>query len=71
MCNIERTLKRGVVTPHTAYNKEEVEGHKLEIQEILGVLTTAASAAESRTRLTLPLAVLYGILIVPRFAPLS
>jgi len=69
MCEIERTLKRGATTPHIAYRKEEVEGHKLEIQEILSVLT--ATAAESRTLLTLPSPILCGILTVPRFTPLS
>ena len=36
---IERTLKRWANAPHTEYDKEEVDGHKLEIQQILGTLT--------------------------------
>ena len=38
LCEIEQTLRRGTDTPHAKYDKEIVEGHKLEIQEILGVL---------------------------------
>jgi len=53
MCKIEQTLKGGAMTPPTVYNKEEIEAHKLEIQDILGILTAAASAVESRTPSTL------------------
>ena len=59
------------MAPHPAYKKEEVEAYKLEIQEILVVLTTAVSTAESRTPLTLPLATLYEILITRQFTHLS
>ena len=37
MCEIERTLRGRANTPHTEHNREKVEEHKLEIQEILGV----------------------------------
>ena len=37
---IERTLWGGTNTPHTEYDKEKVEGHKLETQRILSTLTT-------------------------------
>ena len=43
MCEIERTLRRGANTPHTGYNKERVEEHKREIQEVLGVLSSQRS----------------------------
>ena len=43
MCEIERTLRRGANTPHTGYNKERVEEHKREIQEVLGVLNSQRS----------------------------
>ena len=35
---MERTLTNGSNAPHTKYCKEEVEEHKRQIQEILGVL---------------------------------
>lgn len=38
MCEIERTLRRGINAPHTEYNKKKVEKYKLEIQKLLGVL---------------------------------
>ena len=38
MCQIEWALKRGANTPHAEYDKEKVEEHKLEIQEILSAL---------------------------------
>ena len=37
LCEIERTLRSGVNPPHTKYDKEKVEEHKLEIREILDV----------------------------------
>ena len=40
---IERTLRRGASTPHTKHNKESVEGHMLEIERILGALTSLSS----------------------------
>lgn len=56
---IERTLGRGANTPHTKYNKEMVEGYKLEIQEILGVLDSQSSPLDEslgETRSTAPVA---------------
>jgi len=35
---LERTLRRGANSPQTKYNKEKVEGYKLEIQQILQAL---------------------------------
>lgn len=43
MNEIERTLRRTASTPHTKFNREQVEGLKLEIQQILGVLNAAAT----------------------------
>jgi len=40
----ERTLRGGVNTSHTIYDKEKVEEHKLAIQEILGVLSLRNSS---------------------------
>jgi len=44
MSEIERTLRRGANTPHTKYNKDKTEGHKLEIQEILDTLNAPSSS---------------------------
>ena len=46
ICEIERTLRRGASTPHTGYNKDKVEGHRLEIQEILGTLNAPNSPSD-------------------------
>ena len=43
MCKIELTLRRGANLPHLEYGKDKVEEYKLEIQEILGVLTAMNS----------------------------
>ena len=43
VCEIERTLRRGANTPRAGYNKEKVEGHKREIQEVLVVLSSQRS----------------------------
>ena len=43
MRKIERTLRKGANTPHTEHNKEKVEGHMLEIKQILGTLTSLSS----------------------------
>ena len=43
MCEIERILRRGASTPHAGYNKEKVEGYKLGIQEVLGILNASNS----------------------------
>jgi hypothetical protein len=43
MCEIERTLRRGANMPHIKYNKDKVEGYKLEIQVILGTLNAPSS----------------------------
>ena len=59
ICEIERTLSRGANTPHTKYNKELVEGYKLEIQEILSVLDSQSSPLDENlgeTRSTAPVA---------------
>ena len=31
MCEIERIIRRGASTPHTGYDKDKTEGHRLEI----------------------------------------
>jgi len=38
LCEIEQTLKKGIDIPSTEYDKKAVEEHKLEIQEILGII---------------------------------
>lgn len=38
LSRIERALRRGANIPHAGYNKDEVEGYKLEIQGIVGTL---------------------------------
>ena len=43
MCEIEGTLRTGTDMPHIKYNKEEVEGHKLKIEVILGTLSAPSS----------------------------
>ena len=48
MCEIERILRRGASTPHTGYDKGKVEGHRLEIQEILSTIN-APSLSLSET----------------------
>jgi len=39
LCEIERALRRGASTPHTKHGKENIEGHMLEINQILGVIS--------------------------------
>lgn len=58
------------MAPHPTYNREEVEGHKLEIQEILTILTDN-TVAKSCMSLALHLLILYGMLILPWFIALS
>ena len=41
MSEIERVLRRVASTPDTKYNKDRVEGHKLEIQRLLAVIDAA------------------------------
>ena len=36
---IERALRRGASTPHTKHEKENIEGHMLEINRILGAIS--------------------------------
>ena len=43
ICEIERTLRRGANTSHVGYDKERVEEHKREVQEVLGVLNSQRS----------------------------
>ena len=50
MCEIERTLRRGASTPHTGYNKDKTEGHKLEIREILDALNVPSSLPDETLR---------------------
>jgi len=50
MCGIERTLGRGANVPHVKYNKGKVEGHKLEVQEILGTLNTPSSPLDGAAK---------------------
>jgi len=38
LCEMEQTLRRRVDAPHAEYDETTVEEHKLEIQEILGVI---------------------------------
>ena len=40
---IELTLRKWANAPDTEYNKEEVYGHKLEIQQVLCILTAPRS----------------------------
>ena len=61
MCKIERILRRGASTPHTGYDKDKVEGHRLEIQEILSTLRLA-----SRVRPIFHQRTLIGIAGVPQ-----
>ena len=44
MRGIEQTLRRGASTPHTKYNTKRVEGHMLEIQQILATLSVLGSS---------------------------
>lgn len=41
MSEIERVLRRVASTPDTKYNKDKVQGHKLEIQRLLAVIGAA------------------------------
>jgi len=50
MREIERTLRRGSNLPHYARNKTKVEGHKLEIQEILGTFNALSSSLHENPR---------------------
>ena len=70
----------GTNSPHTNYDKEKVEGYKLEIQQILGTLNAPgtppdeSSMAETTDSADTPItsAVEYGMtLIIPRFDSLS
>ena len=47
---IESTLRKGRDIPNIKYNKEKVEGHKLEIQKILGTLTAQSSPFDNNIR---------------------
>lgn len=38
LSEMEQTLRRGMDSPRAEYNKKTIEEHKLEIQEILGVI---------------------------------
>lgn len=38
MREIERTVRRGTSTPYTRYNKEKIENHILEVQQLLDTL---------------------------------
>jgi hypothetical protein len=42
-CEIERTLREGGNAPHIEYNKDKIEGYKLEVQEILAALNAPGS----------------------------
>lgn len=46
MCEIERTLGRGAGIPHIRHSKGKAEGHKREIEEILGTLNASSSHPE-------------------------
>ena len=43
MLKIERTLRRGASTPHTRYNKEKIENHVQEVQQLLASLNAQSS----------------------------
>lgn len=49
MNEIERTLRRTTSTPHAKLNREQIEGLKLEIQQILGALNAAATFPDDNT----------------------
>ena len=53
---MERILRRVASAPHTKYNKDKIEGHKLEIQEILGTFNTQNSPLDGATKPGLRLA---------------
>lgn len=50
MHEIERALRRGASTPHTKYNKEKIENHILEVQQLLDTLNAQSSAPDENLR---------------------
>jgi len=49
MCKIERTLRRGGSTPHARFHKGKVEGHKFQIQQMIGVLAAPSSSLDENS----------------------
>ena len=45
ICEIEQTLKRATTLPHVGYDKAEIEGKKLKIQETLDALNRHSSSS--------------------------
>ena len=43
MCGIEQALRLGVNVPRSKYPKDEVEGLKLQVQQILGAINASTS----------------------------
>ena len=46
ICEIEQTLKRATSLPHIGYDKDEIEGKKLKIQDILDALNRHSSSSD-------------------------